>query len=193
MNTEDKNKFKEVMTMISINYNEEINVPKLKLWWSVFNPYPIETFEKAVYQHISCPDAGMFSPKPANITKMIQGTTKQNEQNIESEAELAWTSVFNAIRGCGSYGSPSFKNPKIGPILSSMTDWFNLCQCSMKELDWKKKEFISLYSTVSNTELERLPSQLKGLIEIEAKKSEEAGEYSGLMKQLEQRKEESES
>jgi len=49
----------------------------------------------------------MFSPKPANITKMIQGTTKQNEQNIESEAELAWTSILNAIRGVGSYGSLS--------------------------------------------------------------------------------------
>ena len=187
MNTEDKNKFKEVMTMISINYNEEVGNAKLRLWWTLFNQYPIETFEQAVHAHIVCPDSGMFPPKPANITKMIQGTTKQNEQNIESEAELAWISVFNAIRGCGSYGSPSFKNPKIGPILSSMTDWFNLCQCSMKELDWKKKEFISLYSTVSNTELEKLPSQLKGLIEIETKKSGEVGEYNGLMKQLEQR------
>ena len=67
MNTEDKNKFKEVMTMISINYNEEVGNAKLKLWWTLFNHYPIETFEQAVHAHIVCPDSGMFSPKPANI------------------------------------------------------------------------------------------------------------------------------
>jgi len=157
MNTEDKNKFKEIMTMISINYNEEINLPKLKLWWTLFNHYPIQAFEKAVYAHITCPDSGMFSPKPANITKMIQGTTKQNEQNIESEAELAWTSILNAIRGVGSYGSPKFKNPKVAATINAMINWSQLCGCTVSDLDWKKKEFISLYSTITTTELERLP------------------------------------
>lgn len=193
MNTEDKNKFKEIMTMISINYNEEINLPKLKLWWTLFNHYPIQAFEKAVYQHISCPDAGMFSPKIANITKMIQGTTKQNEQNIESEAELAWTSILNAIRGVGSYGTPKFKNPKVAATINAMINWSQLCGCTVSDLDWKKKEFISLYSTITNTELERLPAEIKGRIEMESSKQEEIGEYNGLMKQLEQRKKEVES
>jgi len=188
MNAEDKNKFKEIMTMVSINYNEEINLPKLQLWWKLFSHYPIQAFEKAVYAHITCPDSGMFSPKPANITKMIQGTTKQNDQNVESEAELAWASVFNAIKGCGSHRTPKFKNPKIAPTLFSMTDWMSLCACTTKDLDWKKKEFISLYSTITTTELERLPSEIKGRIEMEAEKHEGIEEFDGLMNGLEQRK-----
>ena len=188
MNTEDKNKFKEVMTTISINYNESIDNAKLRLWWTIFNHYPIQTFEKAVYDHITCPDAGMFSPKPANITKMIQGTTKQNDQNIESEAELAWTSVMNAIRGEGSYKTPKFKNPKISPTLSAMTNWAQLCGCSVSDLDWKKKEFISLYSTITKTELEMLPAEIRGRIELEQHKNEEANNVVNLMNGLEQRK-----
>ena len=187
MNTEDKNKFKEVMTMISINYNEEIGNAKLKLWWTLFNHHPIETFEKGVFLHISCPDAGMFSPKPANITRMIQGTSKQNDQDIESEAELAWASVFNAIKGCGSHRTPSFKNPRIAPTLFSMIDWMNLCACTMKELDWKKKEFISLYSTITKAEVGRLTGELRGRVELEQHKEEEKGKVFDLMKGLEQR------
>ena len=185
---EDKSNFKQLMIGVGELYNKEFTKPLLRIYFGALKDLTIEQIEQGLNGHVNSLDkSGSFLPKPADIRQALFGTTQQNKQGIEEEAALAWTSVFNAIKGCGSYGSPSFKNPKIGPILSSMTDWFNLCQCSMKELDWKKKEFVSLYSTVSNTELEKLPSQLKGLIEIESKKIDESEHMGGLMKQLESR------
>ena len=76
MNNEDQQKFKELISLISETYKEEFSGNTIKMWWSLFKPRTIEVFESAVYAHISCPDTGMFTPKPANIMKFINGTTK---------------------------------------------------------------------------------------------------------------------
>uniref|UniRef100_UPI0035C756C8 hypothetical protein n=1 Tax=Marinobacter sp. TaxID=50741 RepID=UPI0035C756C8 len=105
MISQDQNKFKELITVMSETYGEEFTPAKLKLWWNLFKPHSIETFEQALYAHIACPDAGMFSPKPANLMKFINGTSKEQQQLVEDRAEIAWACIEREISRIGSYGT----------------------------------------------------------------------------------------
>lgn len=166
MNSNDEIKFKELLTVIPETYGEVFTQAKTLLWWKIFKPYSIEQFENALYLHISCTESGMFSPKPANLMKFINGTEKNNQQLIEDRAEIAWSCVVGEISRIGSYGTLNIDDKQAIAAVKSIGGWYNLCMCTANQLDWKKKEFIRAYECFERTDLDALPSKLPGLIEV---------------------------
>jgi|ETNvirome_6_1000_1030641.scaffolds.fasta_scaffold01506_3 hypothetical protein len=181
MNSQDQNKFKELITVMSETYGEEFTPAKLKLWWNLFKPYPIETFEQALYAHIACPDAGMFSPKPANLMKFINGTSKDQQQLVEDRAEIAWACIEREISRIGSYGTLELEDKQAIAAVKAIGGWRALCMCTYDQLVWKKKEFVSSYDCYERTPLEALPSKLPGLIELSEHKAESQQGVKSLM------------
>lgn len=176
MDRSDSNKFKEVITAINITYGEEFTQAKTILWWNIFKQYSIGEFETSVYKHMSDPDHGMYSPKPANIIKFITGTAKQSEQALTSAAELAWESVEGEIRAVGSYGSPRIDDGLALAAIKSLGGWVHLCGTTYDKMPWIRKEFIASYQNYAITPVEFLPKALPGRIEIENAKKNGAGE-----------------
>ena len=185
MISQDQNKFKELITVMSETYGEEFTPAKLKLWWNLFKPYPIETFEQALYAHIACPDAGMFSPKPANLMKFINGTSKDQQQLVEDRAEMAWACIEREISRIGSYGTLELEDKQAIAAVKAIGGWRALCMCTYDQLVWKKKEFMSAYDTYERTPLEHLPNKLPGLIELSEHKQEQQQGMKSLMDGLE--------
>lgn len=181
MNSQDQNKFKELITVMSETYGEEFTPAKVKLWWNLFKPHSIEVFEQALYTHIACPDAGMFSPKPANLMKFINGTTKENEQLVEDRAEMAWACIELEISRIGSYGTLELEDKQAIAAVKSIGGWRQLCMSTYDQLVWKKKEFMSAYDTYERTPLEHLPNKLPGLIELSEHKQEQQQGMKSLM------------
>lgn len=181
MISQDQNKFKELITVMSETYGEEFTPAKLKLWWNLFKPYQIETFEKALYAHIACPDAGMFSPKPANLMKFINGTSKDQQQLVEDRAEMAWACIEREISRIGSYGTLEMEDKQAIAAVKAIGGWRSLCMCTYDQLVWKKKEFVSSYDCYERTPLEALPSKLPGLIELSEHKAESQQGVKSLM------------
>lgn len=173
MNSQDQNKFKELITVMSETYGEEFTPAKVKLWWNLFKPHSIEVFEQALYAHIACTDAGMFSPKPANLMKFINGTTKENEQLVEDRAEMAWACIELEISRIGSYGTLELEDKQAIAAVKAIGGWQQLCASTYDQLVWKKKEFMSAYDTYERTPLEHLPNKLPGLIELSEHKQEQ--------------------
>jgi len=173
MTSQDQNKFKELITVMSETFGEEFTPAKLKLWWNLFKPYSIETFERALYAHIACPDAGMFSPKPANLMKFINGTSKEQQQLVKDRAEMAWACIEREISRIGSYGTLELEDKQAIAAVKSIGGWRALCMCTYDQLVWKKKSFISSYDCYERTPLEHLPSKLPGLIELSEHKQEQ--------------------
>lgn len=172
MTENDGNKFRELITMINVNYGEDFTEPQVLLWWNMFKPYSIGSFEQAIYLHIGCPDSGMFAPKPANIMKFITGTTKQNEQAIEDKAELAWHVIDGEIRRIGSYGSLKMKDKQAIAAVQAIGGWKHLCSLTNDKITWAHKEFISAYKNYERADLSALPDKLPGRIAIELHKAE---------------------
>ena len=156
MDSNDSNKFKEIITLISETYSEQFSQTKLKLWWDIFKPYQIQDFEKAVYDHISSPDCGMFSPKPANITKYL---TVSKDKEIKDKAEIQWTCILGDIGRLGS-NRIRVNDPIAKAALQTVGGAYNLGMTNYKELDFKRKAFIEAYIRYEEAELQSLPNNL---------------------------------
>lgn len=181
MTENDGNKFKELITAINVTYGEEFTQPQTLLWWNMFKPYPIEAFEQAVYQHMADPEQGMFSPKPANIMKFINGTTKQNEQAIEDKADIAWLTITGEIKRIGSYGSLKMEDKQALAAVKSLGGWKFICSKTEADLVWLHKEFVATYKNFERTDVNLLPNKLPGRVLLEnAKKNGESLEGGGL-------------
>jgi len=174
MNQNDGNKFRELITAINVTYGEDFTEPQVLLWWNLFKPHSIEVFEKAVYQHMACPDAGMFSPKPANLMKFITGTSKQNEQALDDKAEVAWHVIEGEIRRIGSYGSLKMEDKQALAAVKAFGGWKKLCGLTMDKMTWAHKEFVAAYKNYERTDVNLLPSKLPGLIELDKHKREKS-------------------
>lgn len=174
MNVNDGNKFRELITMINVNYDVDFTETQVLLWWNLFKPHSVQSFEQAVYQHISCPDNGMFTPKPANIMKFINGTTKQNEQQIEDKAELAWHVIQGEVRRIGSYGTLKLEDKQALAAVQAIGGWKSICALTNDKLTWAHKEFIAAYQNYERTPIEALPHNLPGRIALENHKSEQS-------------------
>jgi len=166
MNSQEQNKFKELISVISETYGEEFTQAKLKLWWNLFKPYSIVTFEQALYSHIACPDTGMFAPKPANITKFINGTTKQAERLIEDRAEMAWQVIEGEISRVGSYGTLKMEDKQALAAVQAIGGWQKLCATQTDKMAWTHKEFVAAYQNFERTPIEALPNKLPGRVHL---------------------------
>ncbi len=172
MTNNDQQKFKELIALISETYSEQFSSAQIVMWSTLFKNVTIKTFENAVYAHISCPDAGMFTPKPANIMKFINGTTKQNEQQLEDKAELAWHVIEGEIRRIGSYGSLKMEDKQALAAVKSIGGWKFICSKTKAELIWLHKEFLATYKNFEHTDVNLLPDKLPGRILLENAKKE---------------------
>lgn len=152
MNSNDQNKFKEIITAISETYAKEFTSSELKIWWNVFKPHSIEDFEAGVYQHMANPEDGMFAPKPAHIIKHIKGATKQKEQGLRDQAEVAWSDVYHQIARVGSYGQFKSDDKRAVQAVRMLGGWKHICSQTTDQLTWMKKEFINIYGTINRIE-----------------------------------------
>ena len=181
MTNNDQQKFKELIALISETYGEQFSGAQIVMWSTLFKSVTIEQFENAVYAHISCPDTGMFTPKPANIMKFINGTTKQNDQQLEDKADMAWLTITGEVKRVGSWGSLKMEDKQALAAVKSLGGWKFICSKTEAELVWLHKEFIATYKNFENTPVEALPNNLPGRILLEnAKKKGESLEGGGL-------------
>lgn len=180
MNKCDEVKFKELLAMITENYSFVFSPANMKLWSVLFKPYSIEVFESALASHMVCPDSGMFTPKPANLMKFINGTTKQLDQDVNDKTELAWAQVIDKIRTVGSWGTLKLDDKQALAAVRSLGSWKQLCGSTENDMTWKKKEFMRIYQTYENTPIDMLPSSLPGLIDLKNHKIEESSKLKSI-------------
>lgn len=185
MNSQDQVRFKELISIISENYDHDFTPSTVKLWWSVFKPHSIEAFESAVFSHIACPNVGMFAPKPANVMAHIVGTEKQVLIESKDRAEIAWNVIVGEISRIGSYGTLKLDDGQALAAVKAIGGWKNLCSMTADKLTWAKKEFLAAYGSYERTPVELLPSKLPGRIAIENQKLERSKNGVGLKAVLE--------
>lgn len=108
------------------------------LWWNALAQYDLAAVRQAFDRHVKNPDNGQFMPKPADVIRMIAGTTQDS-------ALVAWAKVDKAVRHVGTYESVIFDDALIHRVLFEMGGWALIGAKDDKEWPFVAKEFENRY------------------------------------------------
>lgn len=110
----------------------------IALWWQALKDFELPAIRKGLSMHVMNPDSGQFMPRPADVVKMLGGSTADN-------ALLAWSKVSEAVRRIGSYDSVVFDDPIIHAVIYDMGGWVVVSMKGDDEWDFVRNEFVNRY------------------------------------------------
>lgn len=139
MQDADKQVFLRTLGRVLSFYKQEANEFVTGVWWESLRPYDLAAVQEAFNRHAVNPDVGQFAPKPADIVRMIGGTSTD-------AAMMAWSKVEKAVRSIGQYQSVIFDDPLIHRVVEDMGGWVKMCNCpSENDFVFVGKEFQTRY------------------------------------------------
>lgn len=186
MKPEDSDRFKSaIYGTFEVYSPKKVSNQLMDIWWATLKQYPIDDVCAALAKHIGDPDRGQFPPKPADIVRFFTGTSEEQQEQIENNAEMQWLTVMNAISRCGSYNTPNFKDPVTAASVNALGGWPLLCSKTEKELGYLQKSFVGNYKEFQRRPLDQLPSHIAGLEDMQKYKAEQQNGLANIAKGLE--------
>lgn len=122
----DRIKLAETLAVIYAAKTKSISNALVELFFQTLQEYDIEAVCKAMFAHMRNPDTGMHVPQPADIVRMIAGSTGDRAMD-------AWALVERAIRQIGPMASVAFQDGVIHRVIDDMGGWIRLCSTSNEE------------------------------------------------------------
>lgn len=157
MQTSDFEKFHEGIVGVMSFYGKDVSKFAMDVWWSALKPYDLAAITAAFGRHVSNPDAGQFPPKPADIVRILQGTSQDS-------ALVAWAKVDKAVRLVGAYMDVVFDDPLIHRVIYDMGGWIALGNKTEDDWPFVAKEFENRYRGFkSRGEIPEYPAKLIGM------------------------------
>lgn len=138
MNESDKPKFFGLIGNVYAFYRQDFSEFAGGVWWMAAKPYDFDAVADALNRHCVNPDSGQFMPKPADVVKMLQGSTKDG-------ALVAWSKVDRAVRQVGNWQTVAFDDPIIHAVLQDMGGWIQLGTKEEKGWPFVRNEFENRY------------------------------------------------
>lgn len=138
MRTDDFEGFRELLQGVYDFYSKDLSRFALDVWWNALRQYDLDVIRRAMSMHCTNPDTGQFCPKPADVVRMVGGTTRD-------AALMAWNKVQEAVSRAGSYRSVCFDDPIINRCLLDMGGWPDMCAKPMDELPFVERNFCDRY------------------------------------------------
>jgi hypothetical protein len=157
MKQDDFEKFREGLAGVYGFYDKEINSFALDVWWNALKIYDLTAITQAFNRHVVNTEAGKWLPKPADIIRMLQGSTLD-------AAMSAWAKVDKALRHKGIYSDVVFDDPLIHRVLHDMGGWISLGYKTDDEWPFVAREFENRYRGFKErNEIPEYPTELVGV------------------------------
>lgn len=161
MEPEDRKRFAHCLLAASEVYGREVSPAVAEVWWSALRGYDAAAVETAFQRHMTNPDTGQFMPKPADIVRILAGTSQDG-------AMVAWAKVDRAMRTVGAYQSVVFDDPLAMRVLQDMGGWIALGTKTSDEWPFVANEFRTRYVGYRQRgEIPDYPSRLPGIAEAD--------------------------
>ncbi len=138
MHLQDKAAFGMLLQGVYDFYEKTLSASILDLWWQAMQSFELKVLSDTFSRHCMNPDNGQFLPKPADIVRLLHGSTKDS-------ALIAWSKVEKAIRTVGIYDSVTFDDALIQQVLQDMGGWIGLGQKKEAEWPFVCNEFVNRY------------------------------------------------
>lgn len=175
MQNSDKSSFHELMLGAGELYGKEITKPLLRIYFNALEDLSLEQVEQSFTKHTKSTDqAGSFFPKPADLIRQINGTSKHNEQALDDKAEIAWHVIEGEIRRIGSHSTLRMEDRQALAAVKAIGGWKKICGLTISELTWAHKEFVAAYKNYERTDVNLLPDKLPGRIFLENNKRDQS-------------------
>ncbi|SOD42399.1 DUF6475 domain-containing protein [Nitrosovibrio sp. Nv4] len=157
MQTDDFSKFHEGISGVMGFYGKGVSTFALDVWWNALKGYDLAAVVDAFNRHLANPDAGQYAPKPADIIRMLQGSTQDS-------ALRAWAKVDKAVRHVGTYADVVFDDPLIHRVIQDMGGWIGFGTKNEDEWPFVAKEFENRYRGFRvRSEIPEYPAKLMGI------------------------------
>lgn len=159
MNNKDFDEFTSLLVAVGELYSKTISAQVIPIWWAALEKYELSAVREAFSRHAVNPDNGQFMPKPADIVRMIGGTT-------QDAALMAWAAVDKTVRQVGPYQTVVFDDPIIHQCISDMGGWIRLCEGTDDDWPFKAREFENRYRAYSRSGVPvTVPRKMIGIAE----------------------------
>lgn len=138
MQQRDFDSFRELMQGVFALYGKDVSGPVIDIWWQAMKAYDFAAIREAMGRHAVDPDRGQFQPKPADVVRLMAGTTQDS-------ALAAWSKVDQAVRTVGTYASVAFDDPIIHAVVADMGGWIAFGEKDDDAWPFVAKEFETRY------------------------------------------------
>lgn len=135
---QDMQRFTALIADVYAFYRQDFSPFAGRVWWQAMQPFDMAAVSEAFSKHCVNPDNGQFMPKPADIVKMLQGSTQDS-------ALVAWTKLDQAVRRVGTYTSVAFDDPIIHRVIGDMGGWIMFGTKTEDEWPFLRNEFVNRY------------------------------------------------
>lgn len=160
MRPEDRAEFARVITGAYDFYGKELSDFALSVWWQSMQQFDLVAVREALGKHCMNPDTGQFLPRPADVVRMMEGSTLDS-------AVVAWTKVDRAVQVVGTYATVAFDDPLIHRVLTDMGGWPQLGRKPADEWPFVAKEFQTRYRGFkTRKEKPEYPPKLPGIFDM---------------------------
>lgn len=162
MNAKEKReRLLQMLAVLAEVYEKDFSPAALNLYWLALQEYEWEQIESGLKGIIKTHMYPTF-PTPAEIIRCIEPP-----ECVSLKALEGWRSLNCAIELCGTYGSPTFRDPVVARTIAYLGGWIELCYKSRgmsdTDWDWLRREFVRIYQTVATHGGDTPPPQLLGL------------------------------
>lgn len=138
MQTHDFDRFTVLLGGVFELYARDTSPIAVQIWWEAMRPFDLDAVQLAFSRHVQNPDTGQFPPKPADVIRMLGGTTQDS-------ALRAWAKVDRAVRQVGIYASVVFDDALVHRVLHDMGGWVGLGTKREDEWPFVAREFENRY------------------------------------------------
>ena len=138
MKKNDRKDFAVLLAGTAEMYDKKLSDPLTEMYWECLKKFDLCDVERAFNQHVLDPDRGQFFPKPADVVRVIEGSS-------ETRALQAWTKVLKTISFVGRYQRVAFDDAIIHSVIDDMGGWVNLCSTEDRQKPYKVLEFQKRY------------------------------------------------
>lgn len=160
MNRSDERSFTILMQGVYALYRADLSDAVLAIWWEAMRSFSFAVVRDALNRHAVNADTGQFLPKPADVVKLANGSSKD-------VALIAWTKAMRAVSEVGAYRSVDFDDSLVSVVIRDMGGWPAFCGGDVDELGYRQNEFVTRYRGYA-TRGELLPSTyLPGIVELQ--------------------------
>lgn len=157
----DKERFFALIADVSAFYRQDFSVFAGRVWWEALKPFDYAAVADALNRHCVNPDVGQFMPKPADVVRMLEGST-------QDAALVAWAKVDRAVRVVGAYRSVAFDDALIHRVIAEMGGWIALGSKRDDEWPFLRNEFVNRYRGYRmRSEVPAYPKILVGIAEAQ--------------------------
>lgn len=158
MQTDDFQKFHDGIVGVMGFYGKSVSSFALDVWWTALKGHDLAAIVDAFNRHLANPDSGQFPPKPADIIRMLQGST-------QDAALRAWAKVDRAVRRIGTYCDVAFDDALIHRVIQDMGGWIALGAKAEEEWPFVARESENRYRGFrSRNESPEYPASMVGIV-----------------------------